>query len=65
MGLPGRYINVRRYGGLSMVLLQLKNPLELLVKRKEFLLGSRSLSRRDMAYAVESDIKPNSFLPTK
>ena len=28
---PGRYINVR-CGGLSMVLLQLKDPLELLVK---------------------------------
>ena len=34
---PGFYINVRLCGGLSMVLLQLKDPLELFVKRREFL----------------------------
>ena len=28
-GWPGRYINVRPCGGLSMVLLQLKDPLKL------------------------------------
>ena len=52
MGWPGRHIymniNVRRYGGLSMVLLQLKDPLELFVKRREFLPGSGFLSRLDM-----------------
>ena len=47
-GLPGRYINVRRCGGLPMVLLQLKDPLELFVKSREFLPGSGFLSRRDM-----------------
>ena len=45
-------------GGLSMVLLQLKDPLELFVKRREFLPGSGFLS------AVESDVKPHSFLPS-
>ena len=59
----GRYINVRRCGGLSMVLLQLKDPLELFVKSIEFPPGSGFLSRRDMTWAVESDVKPHSFLP--
>ena len=35
-GWPGRYINVWRCGRLSMVLLQLTDPLELFVKRREF-----------------------------
>ena len=39
---PGRFIKVRRCGGLPMVLLQLKDPLELFVKSREFLPGSRS-----------------------
>ena len=47
-GWPGRYINVRRCGGLSMVRLQLKDPLELFVKSREFLPGSGFLSPRDM-----------------
>ena len=47
-GWPGRYINVRRCVGLSMVLLQLKDPLELFVKSSEFLPGPGFLSRRDM-----------------
>ena len=47
-----------------MVPLQLKDPLELFVKRREFLRGSRFLSRRDMTKAVDSDVKPNSFLPS-
>ena len=34
-GLPGHYTNVWRCGGLSMVLLQLKVPLGLFLKRKE------------------------------
>ena len=54
----GRYINVWHCGGLSMVLLQLKDPLELLIKRREFLRGSLFLSCRDMAY-VEGDLKGN------
>ena len=63
-GWPGRYINVWHCGGLSMVLLQLKDPLELFIKRKEFLPGSRFLSRRDMTQAVESDVKLQSILPS-
>ena len=47
-----------------MVLLQLKDPLELFVKGRKFLPSSRFLSRRDMTYAAESDVKPNSFLPS-
>ena len=47
-GQPGCYINVGRCGGLSMVLLQLKDPLELFVKSREFLPGSGFLSCRDM-----------------
>ena len=47
-GWPGRYINVRRCRGLSMVLMQLTDPLELFVKSREILPGSEFLSRRDM-----------------
>ena len=36
-GWPGRFINVRRCGGLSIVLLQLKDPLGVFVKIREFL----------------------------
>ena len=46
-----------------MVFLQLKDPLELFVKSREFLHGSGFLSRHDMTLAVESNVKPNSFLP--
>ena len=46
-----------------MVLLQLKDPLEPFMKSREFLHGFGFLSRRDMTYAVESDVKTNSFLP--
>ena len=42
---PGRYINVRRCGGLSMVLLQLKDPLRTI---REFLPSSGFLSGRNM-----------------
>ena len=42
-GWPGHYINVRRYSGLSMVPLQLKDPLELFVMRREFLPSSKFL----------------------
>ena len=47
-GWPGRYINVWRCGGLSMVLMQLSNHLKIFVKRREFLPGSGFLSRRDV-----------------
>ena len=60
----GIVATVRRRGGLSMVLLQLKDPFELFVKRREFLPGSVFLSGRDMNLAVESDVNPTpSFLP--
>ena len=39
-GWPGRYINVPRCGGLSLVLLPLKDPKELFVKEREFLPSS-------------------------
>ena len=42
VGWPGRYINVRHCGGMSIVLVQKKDPLELFKKSWEF------LSRRDM-----------------
>ena len=48
VGWPGRYIILRHYGGLFIVPLQLKDPLELFVKRREFLPGSWFLSCRDM-----------------
>ena len=47
-----------------MVLLQLKDTLELFVKRREFLTGSGFLSRHDMTLVVESDVKLHSFLPS-
>ena len=64
-GWHGRYINVRPCGGLSMVFMQLKDPLELFLKRREFLTRPVPgfLSRRDMTYAVESHVKPHSFVP--
>ena len=46
-----------------MAPLQQKDPLELFLKRREILPSSGFLSRRDMTYAVESDVKPHSFLP--
>ena len=47
VGLPGRYINVWRCGGLSMVLLQLEVPLKLFKReeRKKFLPCSGFISR--------------------
>ena len=47
-----------------MGLLQLKDPLEPFVKRREFFPGYRFLSRRDMTSAVESEVKPQTFLPS-
>ena len=45
-----------------MILLQLKGPLALFVKRWEFLPGFGFLSPSDMTLAVESDVKTHSFL---
>ena len=47
-GCPGHCINVRRCGGLAMVLLLLKDPLELFVKSRECPPDSGFLFRRDM-----------------
>ena len=44
-GWPGHYINVRRCGGLSLALLQLKDPLQLFVESREILSGYQFLSR--------------------
>ena len=46
-----------------MALLPLKDSLELIIKRREFLPGSGFLSHRDMTLTVESDIKSYAFLP--
>ena len=46
-----------------MVHLQLKVTLELFMKRMEFLPGFGFLSCLDMTYAIESEVKINSFLP--
>ena len=35
----------------------------LFIKRREFLPGSRFISRRDMTLAVESEVKTQPFLP--
>ena len=52
-GWRGRYINVRHCRGLSIVLLQLKDPLELFVKRGEFIPSSGFLSRNDKTYSTD------------
>ena len=44
---PGRFIKVR-FGGLSTIFLQLKDPLEQFVKRGEFFSVSGFLFRRNM-----------------
>ena len=44
----GCYIDVRYCGRLSMVFLQLKEPMELLLKKRVFPPGSRYLSCCDM-----------------
>ena len=62
-GWHGRYINMQHCEGLSMVLLQLKDSLELFMKRREFLPGSVFLSICDMTKAVEINVKSHSFLP--
>ena len=41
--------------------LQMKDPLELSIKRREFLPGSVFLSHRDITLAVESNVKTNTF----
>ena len=60
---PGRVIYVQRYGGLYMVLLQLQEPLKLLMKRKKFLAGSKFPSCHDMTQFDESDVKNPFFFP--
>ena len=47
----------------STVLTQLKDPLLLFRKCRKILRGSGFLSRRDMTLAVESEVKPHSFIP--
>ena len=46
--LTGHYINMQHCGGLPMVFLQLRDPLELFIKRMEFLPGSKLRSYCDM-----------------
>ena len=46
-----------------MVLLQIKDPLELFVKSGGFFPGSGLLSHRDMTLAIESD-RQNQFRPS-
>ena len=46
-GWPGRYIHDRLCGGLAVVLLQLKDPLELFEKRKKIFSGFRFPFRCD------------------
>ena len=53
-GWPGCYINVRCCGELSMVPLQLRDPLELFVKRNEFL----SCPERGVSEIYESPLPP-------
>ena len=47
---------------LSMVVLQLEDPLGTIHEEKEFFPGFRFLSRRDMSLAVESGVKTKSSL---
>ena len=47
-GWPSCYINVGRCGGMSIVGLPLKDPLQLFLKGMEFILVSGFLSRNDM-----------------
>ena len=62
-GRPGRYIDVLRFEGRAgALLLQPKVTLKLFAKRREFITGSGFLTRRDMTLAVESDVKPHTFL---
>ena len=62
-GWPGHFINEWCCGGLSVVPLQLKDPLELFVKRREFLLSSWFLYRCAVTLAIESDVKTDSSHP--
>ena len=61
-GWPGRYIDARRCGGLSMVFLPLKDPLELFVKtERNFFPVPGFLLVVIMTFAIESDVKPHSL----
>ena len=48
MGWPGHYKKVQYCGGLSVVIRQLKDPLELIVKSREYLPSSGFLSGRNL-----------------
>ena len=48
VGWPVRKINVQQCGGLSVVLLQLKDLLEVFVKKREFITSSKFLSYPDV-----------------
>ena len=61
-GWHGRYTNVHLCGCLSIVLLQLKVPLKLFVKSREFLTDYMFLLHHNMTEADESNVKTN-FLP--
>ena len=59
----------QQYGGkgdekskFQSLILQLRDPLELFTKRREFLPGYRFLSCPNMTLAVKRDLKNNSFL---
>ena len=55
-GLAWSHYKCAAYGRLPMVVLQLKDPLELLLMTREFLPSSGFLSRCDMTYVVESEV---------
>ena len=60
------YINVQRSEGLCMSLLQLKDPVEIFVKRREFFFpipGFYQVTKYDLIRPVESNVKTFSFLP--
>ena len=59
-GWPGRFINVRRCGGLHMGLLHLKDPLGFLWRGGTlfYFPGSRFLSLRDVTYAAVTSLLP-------
>ena len=63
-GWPGRYINLRCCGGLSMVLLQLKDPLELFVKRREFQIPLFPVYTRSGEVTVSIDLQSSSVVLT-
>ena len=53
-GWPGWHINVRQCGGLYILFLKLKDPLEIFGRRMEICSGSGILSRCDMTFDIKS-----------